>query len=83
LIGSQSALRPRWITLYPYLTKKGRLIANGYPHEFNRFQLRRLTAFVVNRCCTDLPVSSQFLYDSQICAGVKKIGHEASPEVMA
>ena len=39
-------------------------MANGYPHEFNRLQLRRLTTSVVNRCCTDLPVSGQFLYDS-------------------
>ena len=58
-------------------------MANGYPHELNRLQLRRLTTFVVNRCCTNLPVSGQFLYESQIRAGVEQIGHEASPEVMA
>lgn len=28
-------------------------------------------------------MSGQFLYDSQIRAGVEQIGHEASPEVMA
>ena len=58
-------------------------MANRYSHEFNRLKLRRLTTFVVNRRCTNLPVSSQSLYDSQIRTRIEQMGHEASPEVMA
>ena len=60
-----------------------RLMANGYPHEFNCLKLRRLATFVVNRRRTNLPVSSELLHDSKIRTGLKQMGHEASPEVMA
>jgi len=58
-------------------------MANGYPHEFNCLKLRRLATFVVNRRRTNLPVSSELLHDSKIRTGLKQMGHEASPEVMA
>ncbi len=39
-----------------------RLMANGYPHEFNRVTFRRLTTSVVDRRRTDLPMPRKFLY---------------------
>jgi hypothetical protein len=66
-----------------FQVSEGRLLSNGYAHEFNRLELRRLATFVVNRRRTNLPVSSELLHDSKIRTGLEQIGHEASPEVMA
>ena len=46
----------------PQSVLKGRLLANGYPHQFNRVTLRRLTTSVVDRRRTDLPMPRKFLY---------------------